>query len=211
MNVEVPLADGRRIEVLANGLPLWQGSQAAVDGGSWGCPKQNAGDGGGEAAARKRRVTYPELANARRCKLVVIRLEVGGRFVAEAVRFVRGLAKAKAREAPAQLRGAARLDRPDRFRIKLSLGLLILLPPLGDLLAARGTGNVLPSRLSFDMKFSAGRRDSTNLACVLIVHPSHNPDDVDVKHHVAAKHPKAHPVAKPMLFIAVPQVGIPPR
>ena len=26
MNVDVPLADGRRIEVLANGLPLWQGA-----------------------------------------------------------------------------------------------------------------------------------------------------------------------------------------
>ena len=31
MNAEVPLADGRRIEVLANGLPLWQGAPAAVD------------------------------------------------------------------------------------------------------------------------------------------------------------------------------------
>ena len=26
MNVDVPLANGRRIEVLANGLPLWQGA-----------------------------------------------------------------------------------------------------------------------------------------------------------------------------------------
>ena len=31
MNVDVPLADSRRIEVLANGLPLWQGAQVAVD------------------------------------------------------------------------------------------------------------------------------------------------------------------------------------
>ena len=31
MNVDVPLDGGRRIEVLANGLPLWQGAQAAVD------------------------------------------------------------------------------------------------------------------------------------------------------------------------------------
>ena len=31
MNVDVPLTDGRRIEVLANGLPIWQGAQAAVD------------------------------------------------------------------------------------------------------------------------------------------------------------------------------------
>ena len=27
MNVDVPLADSRRIEVLANGQPLWQGAQ----------------------------------------------------------------------------------------------------------------------------------------------------------------------------------------
>ena len=31
MNVDVPLTDGRRIEVLANGLLIWQGAQAAVD------------------------------------------------------------------------------------------------------------------------------------------------------------------------------------
>ena len=31
MNVDVPLAGSRRIEVLANGLPLWQGAQVAVD------------------------------------------------------------------------------------------------------------------------------------------------------------------------------------
>ena len=31
MNVGVPLADSRRIEMLATGLPLWQGAQVAVD------------------------------------------------------------------------------------------------------------------------------------------------------------------------------------
>ena len=31
MNVDVPLADSRRIEVLANGLPMWQGAQVVVD------------------------------------------------------------------------------------------------------------------------------------------------------------------------------------
>ena len=30
-NLDVPLADARRIEVLANGLPLYQGAQVAVD------------------------------------------------------------------------------------------------------------------------------------------------------------------------------------
>ena len=31
MNLDVPVADARRIEVVANGLPLWHGSQLAVD------------------------------------------------------------------------------------------------------------------------------------------------------------------------------------
>ena len=31
MNVDVPVADDRRIEVVANGLALWHGSQQAVD------------------------------------------------------------------------------------------------------------------------------------------------------------------------------------
>ena len=136
MNVEVPLADGRRIEVLANGLPLWQGAQAAVDttfvspltrdGGVRGAADRTPGTAAGEAAARKQRVTYPELANARRCKLVVIGLEVGGRFGAEAVGFLRGLAKAKAREAPAQLRAAARRAHFHRWtgRSTASPGLL---------------------------------------------------------------------------------------
>ena len=31
MNLDVPVADERRIEVVANGLPLWHGSQLALD------------------------------------------------------------------------------------------------------------------------------------------------------------------------------------
>ena len=31
MNLDVPVADARRIEVVANGLPLWHGSQLAAD------------------------------------------------------------------------------------------------------------------------------------------------------------------------------------
>ncbi|CAE7227299.1 unnamed protein product, partial [Symbiodinium sp. CCMP2456] len=52
------------------------------------------------ALGRNRRC--PELAVARRCKLV----EVGGRFSQEAVAFLRKLAKARAYESPARLRPA---------------------------------------------------------------------------------------------------------
>ena len=31
LNLDAPGTDGRRIEVVANGLPLWQGAQVAVD------------------------------------------------------------------------------------------------------------------------------------------------------------------------------------
>eukprot|EP00439_Symbiodinium_sp_Y106_P014447 s5474_g2.t1 len=51
-------------------------------------------------------ITYPELAVARLCKLVVLGLEVGGRFSREAAAFLRQLAKARARESPARLRPA---------------------------------------------------------------------------------------------------------
>ena len=111
MNVDVPLADGRRIEVLANGLALWQGAQAAVDttlvspvtraGGAQPQADRVPGNALEQAAKRKRLHTYPELAVARRCKLVVLALEVGGRFGLEAVAFLR-----QARARP--LRGYAR-------------------------------------------------------------------------------------------------------
>ena len=31
MNIDVPVSDARRIEVVANGLPLWHGAQLAID------------------------------------------------------------------------------------------------------------------------------------------------------------------------------------
>ena len=90
MNVDVSLADSRRIEVLANGLPLCQGVQMAVDktfvsrvsrdgsararAGADRVPGKAAADAG----QRKRQTTYPKLLAARRCRLVVLALEVGG-------------------------------------------------------------------------------------------------------------------------------------
>ena len=108
MNVDVPLADSRRMEVLANGLPLWQATQAAVDTtfvspigwprlhSAGGCGAR-AGQGGGGTPEQ---TTYPELLAARRCRLVVLAVEVGGRFGTEMVDFLRRLAVSKARAAP---------------------------------------------------------------------------------------------------------------
>eukprot|EP00439_Symbiodinium_sp_Y106_P043344 s3708_g5.t1 len=90
MNLDVPVSDERRIEVVANGLPLWHGSQLALDATivspltrrGEAHPRADVQPGCAVAAAarRKRFQTYPELESARRCRLVVVGIEVGGRF-----------------------------------------------------------------------------------------------------------------------------------
>ena len=118
MNLDVPVQDARRIEVVCNGLPLWHGERLAVDAtlvsplGRDGQPRANADAHPGivvaQATRRKQRQTYPELERARRCHLVVFGLEVGGRWAPEAATFIRLLARARAAEVPASLRAAAR-------------------------------------------------------------------------------------------------------
>ena len=51
-------------------------------------------------ARRRKEQTYPELLRSRRCKLVVLGLEVGGRWSQEATSFIKLLAQHKARQAP---------------------------------------------------------------------------------------------------------------
>ena len=119
MNLDVPVSDERRIEVVANGLPLWHGSQLALDA-TIVSPLTRRGEAHPRAdvqpscavaaAARRKRTqtyTYPELDRARRCRLVVVGVEVGGRFGTEAVQFLRLLAGHRAASVPAHLRSAA--------------------------------------------------------------------------------------------------------
>ena len=110
-NVGVPAADGRRIEVLAQDLPLFGGVQLAADitlrsvltcNGE---PHLHAADVDGAmlvAARRDKEATYPELAASGRCKLVVVGIETGG-WNEEGVVLMRLLARARAREAPRHL------------------------------------------------------------------------------------------------------------
>ena len=49
---------------------------------------------------RRKDETYPELLRSRRCKWVVLGLEVGGRWSQEAASFITLLAQHKARQAP---------------------------------------------------------------------------------------------------------------
>ena len=114
MNLDVPVQDERRVEVVANGLPLWHGAHLAVDA-TIVSPVTDSGDARPEpdtepgravdaAARHKRRQTYarPPLP-ARRCCV-----EVGGRFGAEAADFLRLLARHRAESTPAMLQPAAR-------------------------------------------------------------------------------------------------------
>ena len=107
--------DDRRIEVIANGLPLWGGVQLAIDTTLVSPltrasePRSRAGRYAGAAvqdATRAKERTYPALLQTRRCKLVVLAIEVGGRWSQEATTFLRLLAQAKARTIPARLKAS---------------------------------------------------------------------------------------------------------
>ena len=117
MNLDAPILDHRTIEVLANGLPLFHGAQLAVDTtlvspvGRDGTARVQAhlipGAALTAAERRKRRYVYPELHTAARCRLVIIALEIGGRWSEEAADFIRRAASARARGDPVSLRRAA--------------------------------------------------------------------------------------------------------
>ena len=78
INVGVPAADERRIEVLAQDIP--GGVQLAADITlrsvlTWGSPILQAADVDGAVlmpARREKETTYPKLAASGRCKLVVV-------------------------------------------------------------------------------------------------------------------------------------------
>ena len=107
MDLDVPVGDGRRLEVVVDGLPLHGGAQLAVDTTlvcalhADGRPRRGAAiqDGVALRAARRKKVaTYPELVGPHsRAKLVVLGVEVGGRWSEETRTFLSRLAKARAR------------------------------------------------------------------------------------------------------------------
>ena len=116
LSVVAERQDERRIEVIANGLPLWGGVQLAVDTTlvspltAAGAPRRARGCTTGAAlrlARQAKERTYPELCRSARSRLTVLALEVGGRWSAEAAGFVRQLARCRARAPPATARSAA--------------------------------------------------------------------------------------------------------
>ena len=109
-------ADNLRLEVVADGLPLFHGAQLAIDTTMVspvrrdGSPRRQCAtrDGAAMAQARARKErTYPELAQAHgRARLVVVACEVGGRWSGEALTFLHLLADAKVRDEPEDFREA---------------------------------------------------------------------------------------------------------
>ena len=109
--------DGRRIEIIAEGLPLFGGAQLAVDTTSVsalhcdGSARTRAATVDGialQAARRRKERTYHEVVGPRsRAKLVVLAGEVGGRWSAETSTFLRLLAAARARSETLVLRKRA--------------------------------------------------------------------------------------------------------
>ena len=105
--------DGRRIEVVIDGLPLYNGAQIVLDCtlvspvGRDGLPRSGSDRHEGvimEEAARTKRRHYRDVVAARRCRFVVAAMEVGGRWGQEAFDLIRHMAKARARSAPGWLR-----------------------------------------------------------------------------------------------------------
>ena len=107
--------DGRRLEVVADGLTLWHGAQLAIDTTLVsplhrdGSARARAADHNGAVlvqARRRKERTYPELSGeGGRARLVVLAAEVGGRWNEETATFLSALAKAKALESPLVLQG----------------------------------------------------------------------------------------------------------
>ena len=95
LDLPVPATDGRRLEVVVDGLPLSGGCQLAVDTTLVcalhcdGSPQNGAVDADGvvlQAARRRKERTYPELVGPRsRARLVVLAVEVGSRWPGDQV------------------------------------------------------------------------------------------------------------------------------
>ena len=110
--------DQRRLEVVADGVPLFHGAQLAIDttmvsavkGDGRPGPLSARVDGAALARARRRKeITYPELSGANgRARFVVLACEVGGCWSVESTSFLSQLAKAKVRHEPPAIRASAR-------------------------------------------------------------------------------------------------------
>ena len=122
--------DARRLEIVVDGLSIFDGAQLAIDTTMVsplqrdGTARRRAADHNGAAlddARRRKERTYPELVGERgRARLVVLGVEVGGRWSGETAEFLAALSKVKAESAPENVRDEVRRAWLRRWRNLLS-------------------------------------------------------------------------------------------
>jgi len=122
--------DGRRLEIVATGLPLHRGaplgcdatmvSPLHADGTPWRRADTEAGVAIQRGEACKAR-TYPELVESSQLRLLTLAVETGGRWSTTCATTVRQLAAAKARSVPTHLRKTARVAYASRWWALLSV------------------------------------------------------------------------------------------
>ena len=86
-------------------------------------PRRRAGRFAGATLTDARKAkerAYPELLHNSRCRLVVLGIEVGGRWSEEAASFITSLARTKTRDTPAPLRHAATTSLISRWKTFLT-------------------------------------------------------------------------------------------
>ena len=163
LNLGLRSTDGRRVDLVARGLSLFNGVPVCGDATmvsplhANGTPWAGAADHDGVALSRTRRKhedDYSELVGGSRARLLVLGCEVFGRWDPEALGCLVALSRHKAREAPELLRSSAALAWHRRWLSLLSVAAQVALaetlvapgcphltelgaepPPLGDLLA----------------------------------------------------------------------------
>ena len=116
--VDVDPGDGRRIEIVASGLPVERGVPVAIDVTlvsplrADGRPHPGTDSRPGVSISRAETLkarTYPELLNGPRLRLRTAAVEVGGRTSSAALRLLRSAAFARARDDPEPIRRHAAL------------------------------------------------------------------------------------------------------
>jgi hypothetical protein len=130
LDLGVSALDGRRVDLVARGLPLYHGvalcgdatmvSPLHADGSAW----SRAADVDGVALQRtrdKHEDRYPELVGGERARLLVLGCEIGGRWDPEALMVLNRLAAHKAQEATHLLRRSARLAWHRRWLLLVSV------------------------------------------------------------------------------------------
>ena len=143
---------GRRLAVVAQGLPLRAGAQLAVDVtlhsavAANGSANSRASDVDGtfaEGARRDKEEAYPEQFEGRRCGVVVFSVEADGRWSKEAADFVEQLSLAKARGAPPRLGTVAALQWQRRW---VKVGLVVCSHAFASSLVAPTSASVADPR-----------------------------------------------------------------